>query len=130
MRRSKERRRWWNAGRIFACVWVGIVSATRPVPANAPLGDVTFTKDVLPVFRKYCIDCHSGPKPKGSVDLTTIAAVMKGGKNGRPILKSGDPAAWRMPRPMEHPSAMGAGSFPDFPQFDRGTWQQAVELGP
>ena len=44
--------------------------------------------------------------------------------------KSGNPPDWRLPRPMEHPSAQGAGSFADFPKFDRGTWQQAVELGP
>jgi hypothetical protein len=25
---------------------------------------------------------------------------------------------------------MGAGSFPPFPLFDRGTWQQVVLLGP
>jgi penicillin G amidase len=43
---------------------------------------------------------------------------------------SSDPAAWRLPRSMTHPDAMGAGSFPDFPQFDRGTWQHAVLLGP
>jgi penicillin amidase len=43
---------------------------------------------------------------------------------------SRNPADWRMARPMEHPSAQGAGVFPDFPKFDRGTWQQAVELGP
>jgi outer membrane biosynthesis protein TonB len=61
---------------------------TEPAPATT----VTFTKDILPVFRKYCIDCHSGPKPKGSVDVTTVAMIMKGGKNGRPILKAGDPA--------------------------------------
>src|SRR5581483_5090128 len=61
--------------------------------AEPPAANVTFTKDVLPVFRKYCLDCHSGPKPKGSVDLTTLAAITKGGKNGRPILKPGDAAA-------------------------------------
>src|SRR3954451_3170253 len=43
---------------------------------------------------------------------------------------SSDPNAWRVARPMEQPSAMGAGNFPDFPEFDRGTWQQVVELGP
>jgi hypothetical protein len=41
-----------------------------------------------------------------------------------------DPAGWRMPRPMTETSAMGAGQFPPFPLFDRGTWQHAVLLGP
>jgi penicillin amidase len=43
---------------------------------------------------------------------------------------SGDPQAWRQPRPMTETSSMGAGVFPPFPLFDRGTWQQNVLLGP
>src|SRR5262249_29539816 len=58
MRRSNAGRMWWNAGRILACVCVGVVSATRPVPAKAPLGDVTFTKDVLPILQRSCQNCH------------------------------------------------------------------------
>jgi acyl-homoserine lactone acylase PvdQ len=40
------------------------------------------------------------------------------------------PAGWRQPRPMTDTSSQGAGSFPPFPLFDRGTWQQVVLLGP
>jgi penicillin G amidase len=43
---------------------------------------------------------------------------------------SADPQAWRQPRPMQETTAMGAGQFPEFPRFDRGTWQQVVLLGP
>jgi penicillin G amidase len=43
---------------------------------------------------------------------------------------SPDPARWREPRRMYRTSAQGAASFPDIPFFDRGTWQQVVELGP
>jgi hypothetical protein len=44
---------------------------------------------------------------------------------------SGDPAKWRLPRPLYKPSAQGAGSFPKpFPFFDRGTFQHNTELGP
>jgi penicillin amidase len=42
----------------------------------------------------------------------------------------GDPQSWRQPRPMTETEAMGAGQFPPFPLFDRGTWQQVVLLGP
>jgi penicillin amidase len=41
-----------------------------------------------------------------------------------------DPQAWRQARPMTDTDSMGAGSFPEFPLFDRGTWQQVVLLGP
>lgn len=45
---------------------------------------------------------------------------------------SRDPVRWRQPRLLFSPDAQGAAgaSFPDFPYFDRGTWQQVVELGP
>jgi hypothetical protein len=38
-------------------------------------------------------------------------------------------SAWREPRLMYEVSAMGAGSSPDLPFFDRGTWEQSVLLG-
>ncbi len=41
-----------------------------------------------------------------------------------------DPSKWRDKRLMYSPSAQGAGSFDDIPFFDRGTWQQVVELAP
>jgi acyl-homoserine lactone acylase PvdQ len=43
---------------------------------------------------------------------------------------SSDPAVWREPRRMYEVSAQGAASAPDLPFFDRGTWNQAVALGP
>jgi penicillin amidase len=42
---------------------------------------------------------------------------------------SADAAAWREPRRMYEVSAQGAASSPDLPFFDRGTWNQSVELG-
>jgi len=41
-----------------------------------------------------------------------------------------NPTAWRTPRKMYEVGAQGAGSAPDLPFFDRGTWQQSVGLGP
>jgi hypothetical protein len=43
---------------------------------------------------------------------------------------SADPAKWREPRRMYHPSSQGAASMPDIPFLDRGTFEQVVELGP
>jgi penicillin amidase len=41
-----------------------------------------------------------------------------------------DPAKWRSPRAMYDVGAQGAGSVDDFPFFDRGTYEQIVELSP
>ena len=33
-------------------------------------GPVDFVRHIQPVFDKYCVKCHSGPTPKGGVDLS------------------------------------------------------------
>ncbi|HUE28440.1 MAG TPA: penicillin acylase family protein [Solirubrobacteraceae bacterium] len=43
---------------------------------------------------------------------------------------SSDPAQWREPRPMYNQSALGAEQPPPLPFFDRGTFEQVVELAP
>jgi acyl-homoserine lactone acylase PvdQ len=40
-----------------------------------------------------------------------------------------DPATWREPRRMYEVAAQGAASSPDLPFFDRGTWNQSIEMG-
>ena len=41
-----------------------------------------------------------------------------------------DIGTWREPRRMYELDVQGAGSAPDLPFFDRGTWEQSVALGP
>lgn len=41
-----------------------------------------------------------------------------------------DAARWREPRTFYDVGAQGAGQAPPLPFFDRGTWEQIVELGP
>lgn len=52
-------------------------------PAPKPVKMVSF-KEVAPIFRSYCNNCHGAVKgaPKGGVDLRTVAAIMKGGGGG------------------------------------------------
>ena len=40
------------------------------------------------MLARRCLECHSGLKPKGGLDLTTLEAQRKGGKSG-PILSPG-----------------------------------------
>ena len=41
-----------------------------------------------------------------------------------------DVARWREPRRMYDVSAQGAATAPELPFFDRGTWEQLIEVGP
>lgn len=66
------------------------VEPKKPDPkpsAPAP----TFARDVVPVFRVHCLNCHGGVGvPKGGLDLRTLAATLKGGDGG-PGVKANDP---------------------------------------
>ena len=42
----------------------------------------------------------------------------------------GDPGTWRQPRRMYDVTVLGVAPKPALKFYDRGTWQQAVELGP
>jgi WD40 repeat protein len=47
---------------------------------------VSFHREVVPILRANCVSCHKPGKTKGGLDLTTHAALLKGGKHGDTIL--------------------------------------------
>jgi hypothetical protein len=48
----------------------------------------TFEKDVQPILKARCLECHGASKPRAGLDLRTKAAMLKGGEGG-PALKPG-----------------------------------------
>jgi hypothetical protein len=49
----------------------------------------TFERDVRPILKAYCLDCHGGSeKPKGGLDLRLKRFAVKGGKSGPAIVPS------------------------------------------
>jgi hypothetical protein len=70
------------------------MEATPPPKKEEPkefVRAVSFEKDVKPILRRYCFSCHGDPgaKPKGDVDLTSLAKITD--PKNPPILKPGDP---------------------------------------
>src|SRR5215210_7591368 len=51
---------------------------------------VSYHKDIKPLFTAACNGCHRPEKSKGDLDMTTHAALMKGGKHGTAVVP-GDP---------------------------------------
>lgn len=51
---------------------------------------VSFSDEVWPVLRANCVSCHKPGKRKGELDLTSFAALAKGGKHG-PVVVAGFP---------------------------------------
>ena len=60
---------------------------------SAGLGqkDVTYVKDIKPMFDKSCINCHGPDKQKGKLRLDSLPAALKGGQDGK-VIEPGDSA--------------------------------------
>lgn len=54
-------------------------------PASTKQG-VTFAADIQPIFQTSCIRCHGADRAKADLRLDTLAAVLKGGKDGAVVI--------------------------------------------
>jgi mono/diheme cytochrome c family protein len=72
--------------------WIAALIGGPPARAQegAPARAASFAKDVLPILKASCSKCHTGKDAKGGIDLSTYAAVKKGGKDG-PVVVEGNP---------------------------------------
>ena len=52
--------------------------------------EVSFQRDVWPIFKRHCLGCHSEKKDKGGLRMDDVAALLKGGKTG-PLYVAGQP---------------------------------------
>jgi mono/diheme cytochrome c family protein len=61
---------------------------------TAPAGDVSYFRDVLPIFRaKNCTGCHQPAKKGGEYVMTEFATLLKGGESGSAAVVPGNPQA-------------------------------------
>jgi len=47
---------------------------------------VDYAKEIRPIFEANCYKCHGGTKHKGDFKLDSVAAIQKGGKDGKDIV--------------------------------------------
>ena len=57
---------------------------------HAAAEEVSFQRDVWPVFKRHCIGCHCEKKAKGNLRMDDVSALLKGGKMGA-LFKAGHP---------------------------------------
>jgi hypothetical protein len=55
------------------------------LPPAAARKDITFDKDIKPMFEASCVKCHGEKKPKAGLRLDTLENVLKGGEEGKVI---------------------------------------------
>lgn len=66
---------------VIACAWSAALYAEP----------VSYYRELMPVFKRSCNGCHHPGKMKGDLDLTTHAAILRGGTHGA-VVKVDDPA--------------------------------------
>ena len=64
---------------------IGKLDASKLPPASTQAG-LTFDKDIEPMLDASCTKCHGEDRSKGNLRLDTLAAVLKGGKDGKVVV--------------------------------------------
>ena len=76
--------------RAFLCRWAFAALAFFPRSTPAAAADeVSYHREIVPVLRANCVACHKPGKLKGGLDLTSHAALLRGGRDGI-VIKPGD----------------------------------------
>src|SRR3954451_4350148 len=74
---------------------IGVFAATAGrVAAESKSPD--FTKDVAPIFAKYCSGCHNDNDLEGQLSLVSFAKLQKGGEKGAVIVPNRSDASLMM----------------------------------
>ena len=56
------------------------------LPPPSSQKGLTFEKDIKPLFEASCTGCHGENKQKGDLRLDSLAAVLKGGEDGKVVV--------------------------------------------
>src|SRR5262245_13536437 len=56
------------------------------LPPASTAKNVTYAKDIKPIFEKSCTKCHGAEKQKGKLRLDSLEAALKGGEDGKVVL--------------------------------------------
>ncbi len=90
-------------------IMAGLLAASATAVAAADEAGELFSRQIRPLLATRCLECHSGPRPEGGLDLSRRETLAKGGDSGPP-LDAANPQAgllWRRvaddEMPPEHP---------------------------
>jgi mono/diheme cytochrome c family protein len=70
---------------------LGLGFALRPETSAPPSGPVSYARQVAPIFRTRCAECHGAETKEAGLDLSTYESAMKGSEYGT-VIEAGDAA--------------------------------------
>ena len=139
------RRQRARQGRCSTRSWPGTATTTAPTPRArstpaSPHGRRSRTRRwrLLPARRATGSAARGGSHPfdfgarrrRGVPGADRRGSAPAGGDRAHARVRSATRRTWRQPRRMYDVTAPGVAPKPALKFYDRGTWQQAVELGP
>lgn len=62
------------------------LSILLPVTGAGAADPVNYDKDILPIFRRYCLKCHGEDTQKADLNLQSYASALKGGSGGKVLI--------------------------------------------
>ncbi|MEI8280927.1 MAG: DUF1549 domain-containing protein, partial [Armatimonadota bacterium] len=74
---------WFGVGLLGLGLAVPAYQQTKPAP---PQNWVSYSKDIVPIFKASCNSCHAGKNAAAGLDLTGPAGLINSG-----LIKAGDP---------------------------------------
>lgn len=79
---------------LVALVWLTGLAIAAPTVQAEPIaiaeikheGNVDFEKEILPIFRRNCLACHSATEAESDLVLETPQTILKGGSEGPAVV--------------------------------------------
>jgi mono/diheme cytochrome c family protein len=57
----------------------------------AAAAQVSYARQIRPIFASNCLDCHSAEEQKAGLDASSVPSLVKGGKKASPAILPGKP---------------------------------------
>jgi hypothetical protein len=81
-------------GTLMVAVSLAVIAGWIPRGAQAGAGEVTFERDIKPIFMAYCTKCHSGWFPQRKLRLNSRENVLRGGESGPVVVPGSQEQSW------------------------------------
>jgi mono/diheme cytochrome c family protein len=81
---QRSNRRAGFAGAIFLAATV-LVRAQLPAAPASPASAIDYARDIAPILKEYCAECHGPTKARGRLRLHTPDLIRRGGFSGTPV---------------------------------------------
>ncbi len=77
----------WEALRRTGWLWWAIASGMTGGDLAADDSSLTFERDVRPILRAHCLDCHGAEdQPQGGLDMRLVRSMIHGGDSGAAVV--------------------------------------------